>query len=206
MRARFVLAAASVSALAGGCQKPVAWPGPPEVVLGGGVLRFLAWNDCARVPIIHGVQGGYHVWGGVRARYVTLARLKLRFSVTGMDGRLISYPGGIANPIQATADLDPLSPSMLSATDGGARGGGTCPDGGVPIDSSPSVTEIPSGTDGWGETYAITVFMPFDRGDGGEYLPTGDVDGRPVRIRLDITDSDGRTASDERVVVPFYRQ
>ena len=170
------------------------------------LLRFLPWGDCARVPIIHGFQGGYHVWGGVRARYVTRSRLKLRFSVSDASGRLIQYPGGARNPVEATVELDPILASSLVATDGGVPASGMCPDGGIPIAAGSPATAVPSGTDGWGETYGVTVFMPFDASDGGELLPIDDVDGRAIRIRLDLTDTDGRTASDERVIVPFYRQ
>lgn len=205
MRASIRLAGVLSVAL-GGCRQPASWPGPAEAVLGGGVLRFLPLDGCARVPIIRGIQGGYHVWGGVRARYVTLFRLKLRFTISDEEGRLVRYPGAASNPIEAKMDLDPLAPESLVATDGGARNL-ACPDGGVPLEPPPGgPSPIPSGVDGWGETFGITLFMPYEQTDGGEWLPTDDVDGRPVRVRLDLTDADGRTASDERVVVPFYRR
>lgn len=204
MRLPLRLAALALCTLAGGCQK-TAWPGPPQAILGGGVLRFLPWGDCARVPIIHGVQGGYHVWGGVRARYVS-PQVQLRFTITDGSGQLVQYPNGTPNPIRQSDVLGPLSPAELVPVDGGERGGAMCPDGGVPLESPSGPMAVAGGTDGWGETFGITLYMPFDRADSGEYLPTGDVDGRPIRVRLDLTDSDGRTASDERVVVPFYRQ
>ena len=37
------------------------------------------------MPIVRGIQGGYHVWGAARARYVDPRELRLAFTLT-IDG------------------------------------------------------------------------------------------------------------------------
>src|SRR4051794_36949910 len=49
----------------------------PICVLGGGVLAFVPEHDGDTVPIIHGPQGGYHVWGSVLAHGVRFDRVEI---------------------------------------------------------------------------------------------------------------------------------
>ena len=59
------------------------YPGPSEIVLGHGYERFTAIGDGDELPIVMGIQGGYHVWGEVRARFVDPRQLRLEFTLTG---------------------------------------------------------------------------------------------------------------------------
>jgi hypothetical protein len=74
------------AALCGACSAcgagPVTFPGPPELELGTGFADFVPVADGDAVPIIHGLQGGYHIWGSLRARYLDPTALRLRFTVT----------------------------------------------------------------------------------------------------------------------------
>ncbi len=63
----------------GGCSAGFA--GPPTADVGGGVDQFITLHDGDSVPIIHGLQGGYHVWGSVRAANVDPSGLALRFTL-----------------------------------------------------------------------------------------------------------------------------
>jgi hypothetical protein len=49
------------------------------VLLGTGAERFVAIQDHEIVPIIHGIQGGHHVWGAARAAALNKAGLRLGF-------------------------------------------------------------------------------------------------------------------------------
>ena len=62
-----------------GCSAGVS--GPPNVDVGGGADQFITLRDGDSVPIIHGLQGGYHVWGSVRASGVDPNALALRFTL-----------------------------------------------------------------------------------------------------------------------------
>jgi hypothetical protein len=79
---RASLLAAAVGIAAGCGSGPVSFPGPPELELGTGYDQFVAVADGDPVEIIHGLQGGYHIWGSVRARYLDPRQLELRFTVT----------------------------------------------------------------------------------------------------------------------------
>jgi hypothetical protein len=127
-----------------GCGGP-AIVGPPGVEIGTGSDHFVALADGDTVPIIHGIQGGYHVWGAVRARGVDPSGLRLRFTVWLTDG---------TDPVTTRTDRVDL--------------------------------------DGSGVHAGTAVFLPD---------PTV-VRDHDCRLRVDITDVDGRTAGDERVVRP----
>lgn len=149
-------------------------------VLGTGVLGFQPISDGDRVPIVHGPQGGYHVWGAVLCRYVATARLKLLFTLSLVEG---NRPIGM---VPATVALQPYDPGTL-ILDGGPEPG----DGGG---SSPRHSfALPGGPDGWGESLGTTVFVGDPR----------IIDGQKVRLHLDVTDSDARLCSDERVFVAY---
>src|SRR5262245_19352029 len=55
--------------------------GVPVVDVGTGFDLFIPIRDGDMVPLIHGPQGGYHVWGAVRAENVDRSELKLRYSL-----------------------------------------------------------------------------------------------------------------------------
>jgi hypothetical protein len=65
--------------VAAGCG--ASFPGPPAADVGTGVDQFVVLHDGDTVPIIMGLQGGYHVWGSVRASNVAPDNLRLRFSL-----------------------------------------------------------------------------------------------------------------------------
>jgi hypothetical protein len=54
--------------------------------LGTGDQRFITLNDGDPVPIIHGLQGGYHVWGSVRVSNMAPMGLHLQFALARVDG------------------------------------------------------------------------------------------------------------------------
>lgn len=68
-------------AAAVGCGAPE-YPGPAEAQLGYGVDAYHLIGEADAVPIIRGTQGGFHIWGAVRVRYVEPRALELRFTVT----------------------------------------------------------------------------------------------------------------------------
>lgn len=77
-----LLLAAAVSLGAGcGPHVPSSFPGPPDITLGTGVDSFVPVADGDAVPIIMGLQGGYHIWGSVRARYVDPVQLHIVFTL-----------------------------------------------------------------------------------------------------------------------------
>jgi hypothetical protein len=39
----------------------------PWMVVGTGLTEYVALDNCDHVPIVQGIQGGYHVWGALRA-------------------------------------------------------------------------------------------------------------------------------------------
>ncbi len=99
-------------ALAPGCSRngpPSPYPGPPVAILGTGLLEFLSLTDGQEVPIIHGIQGGYHVWGAVRARYMDPNDIDAHFTLTDV------VTGALDGDVHTTLELDP--PEYL---DGGA--------------------------------------------------------------------------------------
>jgi len=55
--------------------------GPPAADVGTGADHFVTLHDGDAVPIIMGLQGGYHVWGSVRAANVGSQNVTLRFSL-----------------------------------------------------------------------------------------------------------------------------
>lgn len=81
---KMVLLCAGCAALIGchpGGGVPDHYPGAPEVALGTGFVQFTSLTDGDSVPIIHGTQGGYHVWGAARVRYMDPFAIELRFSL-----------------------------------------------------------------------------------------------------------------------------
>ncbi len=91
-----------------------------------------------------GLQGGYHVWGAVRAENVAPQNLRLTFSL---------YLADAAQPVTVRRDTVDLT---------------------------------------YGQHLGSAVFLP----------DASAVRGRPCRLHLDLTDEDGRAASDERRITP----
>ena len=173
------------------------------MILGTGVTKFVPMRDCGRIPIFHGSQGGYHVWGSVRARYMEFQKVKIQYTVTDLAGHLLPYPDGRANPTVTTFDLDPLSTESVPVGDGERGAAAVCGDGGYFADGGAS-SSVPDGADGWGQATGDRIYMPFGAGDAGLYRPTEDVDGRRIRIELKVTDSSGRSATDVRTPVLYF--
>ena len=60
---------------------PESYPAPPLVELGSTSGNFSPIGDGAGIAIIHGIQGGYHVWGAVRATNVDPREVRLRYTL-----------------------------------------------------------------------------------------------------------------------------
>ncbi|MSP59975.1 MAG: hypothetical protein EXR72_06475 [Myxococcales bacterium] len=131
---------------------PHTYPGPPEVTLGTGVTTFVPVGEGADVPIIMGIQGGYHIWGSVRARYMEPQQIHLLFTLT--------FPGG-EKPFSIRHDTVDLT---------GTRDG---------LDP--------------GEHIGSAVFLP----------DVVSVRGQPCLWRLEVTDTEKRTAKVERMIHPL---
>jgi len=73
---------------AAGCEPtiPANYPAPPAVEVGSTAGNFAPLVDGAMVTINHGFQGGYHVWGAVRAVDLDPRQLRARFSLGLDDG------------------------------------------------------------------------------------------------------------------------
>jgi hypothetical protein len=59
--------------------------GEPLLEIGTGRDGFVALHDGDELELIHGPQGGYHLWGAVRARNLAPAELTIDYAVT-LDG------------------------------------------------------------------------------------------------------------------------
>jgi hypothetical protein len=91
-----------VAVLAGGCAAPV---GTESLDLGTGEWQFEAVETGQPVPIIHGIQGGYHVWVSMRAEGLATGPCRLELETEPVEGgrpveqshvnaRLAPGPGG----------------------------------------------------------------------------------------------------------------
>jgi hypothetical protein len=89
-------------------EAPAATAAAPSCELGTGASSFIAVHDGDRVPIIFGPQGGYHVWGSVRAKGLSSKRVVLRYRLTAASGVML-------DPVSVVVDLAP-------APDGGDAG------------------------------------------------------------------------------------
>jgi len=86
----------SLCALALGCASHPATQPPLQVLLGGATddgLAFVDWSGCPPAKIVHGVQGGQHVWGSVRIHGLVGPRARIRVSLFHIDGAPVE-PGG----------------------------------------------------------------------------------------------------------------
>jgi hypothetical protein len=119
-----------VAVAAGGCGGQPQM-GPPTAIIGTGVFAFVPIADGDRVPIIHGPQGGHHIWGSVRARNVDPSALRARFTL--FDGA----SGSVVNTVDGVIDLSPIGSEATLA------------------EPAP-----PGGPDGWGEYLGSFVYVP----------------------------------------------
>jgi hypothetical protein len=129
--------------LAAGCGA-AGFSGPPAADVGTGADRFIALRDGDAVPIVMGLQGGYHVWGSVRASNVASQNVTLRFAL---------YHADDAAPLTVRLDTVDLTS---------------------------------------GEHLGTAVFLP----------DPSAVRGQPCRLRLELTDENGRAASAEHRITP----
>src|SRR5690349_15288111 len=65
---------------------PESYPGLPVVELGSSADSFRPLSDGSSVGIVHGIQGGYHVWGAVRALHLDPRAVRLRYTLRLDDG------------------------------------------------------------------------------------------------------------------------
>jgi len=130
----------------GGSSEPAA--DVPRVVLGTGRLAFEALDSGASVPLIAGIQGGFHVWVSFLAYGFETDVLNMALS-THLDERVESFPA----PVRVVAKP------------------GTDPDG------APAGVML-----GWP---AVLVDARCSNG-------------REIEVDIDVTDDDGRSASDVR--------
>jgi hypothetical protein len=91
-------------------------PGPASVDVGTGVDRFVEIHDGDAVPIIMGLQGGFHIWGSVRATNLSPHTMRLHFTLF-LDGNptpvtsradnvdLISVGNGVAEHLGSAVFL-----------------------------------------------------------------------------------------------------
>jgi hypothetical protein len=69
----FLTIAACEKEQPGETEQPTCQPGPMEVEVGTGQASFVSIPGGGDLPFYMGAQGGFHVWGSVRARGYTLA-------------------------------------------------------------------------------------------------------------------------------------
>lgn len=89
--ARFGCVAPALALALLGCHPvPDSFPEPPRVELGSTADVFRPLSDGDAVQIVHGIQGGYHVWGAVRATFVDPREVRLRYTLRLDDGTLVT--------------------------------------------------------------------------------------------------------------------
>jgi hypothetical protein len=65
----------------------------PRLELGTGLTRFEPLVDGEAVPIVFGVQGGHHIWGGVRAIGLDWRDLEVEFRLRDeLNEEIVSEP------------------------------------------------------------------------------------------------------------------
>lgn len=83
----------------------------PFFEVGTGESAFEALGEGATVPLIHGPQGGYHVWIGVRHRGLGPGDIVLEYgAVDPVTGEGLMFPGLRA----VEADVDPEAVSQAA--------------------------------------------------------------------------------------------
>jgi hypothetical protein len=135
-------------------------PGPnlevdPLVALGTGDVGYLDLGVRDEVPTVYGPQGGYHIWGSVRATGMDWRELDLYFELLDAAGELVSNPTNMPTVANHCAGQEGCEQGM-------------------------------------GEVVGITVFVD----------EPGELWARDITMAVVATDAEGRTAADERIVVP----
>jgi hypothetical protein len=82
--AQGLVAAGAVVAF-GACAEPFTIDGPPGIELGTGEYAYEPVEDGQDIPLIHGPQGGYHVWVGLRMRDMNPNGMRLDTAVELAD-------------------------------------------------------------------------------------------------------------------------
>lgn len=167
-----------VMVLCGACSStpPVSCDPAPVVVLGTGVETFEPLSDGQELPIILGIQGGFHVVAALRVRTASES-LKLTFHVAGNQGEAIVFPAGLSDTQTSTALMTPLASAAA-----------------------------PEGQDCWRQVLARRVFMPFVSNPTVGIVPTAQVDHQPIRLSVDVVDAAGRTAHASKTVIPMREE
>ena len=79
--------------LLAGCEEPYVIDGPPEFEVGTGAYAFEAVTSGEVLEIVHGPQGGDHVWLGVRVVNMQPKRFHLESTmVTVGDEEVVGFP------------------------------------------------------------------------------------------------------------------
>jgi hypothetical protein len=103
MRIFFTLACAGLFA----CSDPpieVPFEDAYSVVVGTGDKKYVALEDDSTVPLIHGIQDGYHVWTSLLAKgfQTDVLRMNLVTQFEGEAGSAVTMSGNLA--VTPTAD------------------------------------------------------------------------------------------------------
>jgi len=91
----------------------------PSVELGTGDQAFIVLHDGDPVPIIHGLQGGYHVWGAVRASDLAPMGVHLQFTLARLDD---AVPVTTRTDVADLVDGEHLGTAVFVPDPDGVRG------------------------------------------------------------------------------------
>jgi hypothetical protein len=106
---------ASLLVAGAGCPNiPSSYPAAPRVELGSTPGDFTPLVDGNAVQIVHGIQGGFHIWGAVRAQYVDPRSLQMHFTIALDDGTPPIATRDDAGDLDGTSDG--LTPGTHVAT------------------------------------------------------------------------------------------
>src|SRR5262245_30279969 len=95
--------ACSISLLAAGGCSHCDQSGSPVEIVGTGLTSFVPIRPDSVVPIIHGIQDGYHVWTSLLVSNVNLAGINLHYTLEFVDD------GRVLNDFDENAvDFEPL--------------------------------------------------------------------------------------------------
>lgn len=95
------------ASLAAGCMASASVapePGEPRLELGTGTARFAPVQDGDALPMVHGAQGGWHVWVAVRAEHVDVSLASLEIEHQPADESepaVVSRTGVVFDPADA---------------------------------------------------------------------------------------------------------
>lgn len=82
-----------------------------HVEVGGGEDAFVALEDGAHVPIVHGVQGGSHVWASLRLEGVAVELMQVEVEVRDGNDGVVSRSVFAAQPLarpDGSTEIDAL--------------------------------------------------------------------------------------------------